>query len=122
MALLNIRSITAEFPDIGQDNVVKSAHVVCISETWLTQNQTSPCIPDHQVIARSGHITGNVKRGVMITVNSAIQMTNVTNFPFNNILIEATTATLTLPNNKQLQVTVVYRSPSVPMSVLFCYV
>ena len=54
----------------------------------------------------------------MIAAREAIQVSHVTTFPLSYILIEATTATLSLPNNKQLQVTVVYRSPSVPTSTL----
>ena len=102
-APLNTRSIIAELPDINQ------------TETWLTHNQrlNSPHFSDHQVIARSDHVTGNSIGGVMIAVQNTVQVSEVTNFPLNNILIEVTTATLTLLDHKQLQVTLVYQLPSI---------
>ena len=118
IALLNTRSVIAKLPDINQDSSLKSAHVVCFTETWLTHYHISLHLTDHQVITRSDRVTVNNKGGVMIAAREAIQVSHVTTFPLSYILIEATTATLSLPNNKQLQVTVVYRSPSVPTSTL----
>ena len=54
----------------------------------------------------------------MIAVSNAMHVSQVTNFPLSNILIEVTTAILTLPNFENLQVTLIYRSPSVPISIL----
>ena len=52
VALLNTRSIIAKLLDINQDSILKSSHIVCFTETWLTHNQNSPHFSDHQVIAR----------------------------------------------------------------------
>ena len=49
IALLNTRSVIAKLPDINQDSSLKSAHVVCFTETWLTHYQISPHLTDHQV-------------------------------------------------------------------------
>ena len=54
----------------------------------------------------------------MMSVHPSMQVSEVTNFPLNGVLIEATTAMLTLPNHSQLQITLVYRPPSVPTSTL----
>ena len=54
----------------------------------------------------------------MIAVSNAMHVSHVTNFPLSHILIEVTTAILTLPNFENLQVTLIYRSPSVPISIL----
>ena len=118
IALLNTRSVIAKLPDINQDIILKSAHVLCFTETWLTRDQNSQLFSDHQVIARSDRVTGNSKGGVIIAIHDAIQVSHVTNFPLRYILIEATTAILTLPNQKQFQLTLVYRSPSVPITTL----
>ena len=50
----------------------------------------------------------------MMSIRNVIQVHHVTKHSFSNILI----ATLTLPNNDKLQVTLLYRSPSVPTSSL----
>ena len=118
IALLNTRSIIAKLPDINQDSTLQSADIVCFTETWLTNCHNSPHFSDHQVIARSDRVTGNSMGGVMIAVSNAMHVSHVTNFPLNNILIEVTTAILTLPNFENLQVTLIYRSPSVPISIL----
>jgi len=52
----------------------------------------------------------------MISIHESIEVSDITDLPLNNVLIEATSVTLTLPNHSQLQVTLVYRSPSVPTS------
>ena len=116
IALLNTRSVVAKLPDIEQDINLTSAQIVCFTETWLIPEQDSPHLADHPAVVRSDRITGNTKGGVMMNIHKAIQVSYGTNF--NNILIETTTATLTLPTNAQLQVALVYRSPSVPTSTL----
>lgn len=118
IALLNVRSIVAKLPDIQQDSTLISTSVLCFTETWLTPQQDNPHIANHSSVVRSDRMSDNNKGGVMISMHQTIQISHVTKFPLNNILIEAFTATLILPNHKQLQVTVVYRSPSVPTSIL----
>ena len=51
-------------------------------------------------------------------MSQSIQPTFVSNFTPSGILIEAISTTLALPNHRHLQVTVVYRSPSVSVTVL----
>ena len=78
---------------------------------------TNTC--SYQTIVRSDRVTGNSKGGgVMIAVQNIMQVSQVSNFPFSNVLIEATTAILTMPNQQPLQIILVYRSPSVPTSTL----
>ena len=103
IALLNIRSVITKLPDINQDIILKF-------ETWLTHDQL---FSDQQVYARSDCVTGNSKGGVIIAIHDAIQVSHMTNFPWRYILVEATTAILTLPNQKHFQVTLVYQSPTV---------
>ena len=118
IALINIRSIIAKLPDIEQDSVLKSADVVCFTETWLTHDKNLQ-LPNCQTIVRSDRGTANSKGGgVMIAVQNIMQVSQVSNFPLSSILIEATTAILTMPNQQPLLVILVYRSPSVPTSTL----
>ena len=119
IALLNTRSILIKLPDINQDDSLKFSHVVCFTETWLKHDQHSPNLADHQVIARKDRdIINNTKGGVLIAAHTLIQAYHIANFSFNNIPIEATTAILTTPNHKQIEVTLIYRSPSVSISTL----
>ena len=108
------RSVVAKLPDIEEDSCLQCTHVICFTETWLTPDQASPQLADHPVVVRSDCAKG----GVMMSIHNVIQVHHVTKHSFSNILIEATTATLTLPNNDKLQVTLLYRSPSVPTSSL----
>ncbi len=117
VVLLNVRSISSKLPDIVQDATLISADVACITETWLRQSQTSPDIPNHQVIARSDRVHDNSHGGVIITIKNTVTATNVLNFQ-SSTLVEATTATLTLPGGEQVQITVIYRSPSATMTTL----
>ena len=41
IALLNVRSIVAKLPDINANNSLRSASVLCFSETWLNGSQPS---------------------------------------------------------------------------------
>ena len=115
---MNTRSTIAKLPDINQDSTLQSADIVCFTETWLTNCHNSPHFSDHQVIPRSDCVTGNSKGGVMIAVSNAMNVSHVTNFPLSNILIKVASAILTLPSFENLQVTLIYRSPSVPISIL----
>ena len=54
----------------------------------------------------------------MIAINNDTYVNCIMNFPLTDIKIKATTAALTLPNTEQLQVTVVYQSPTVTVSML----
>ena len=118
IALLNVRSIVPKAPDICQDTSLKSAAIVCFTETWLTEQQTSPTLFDGHTVLRGDRLSGANKGGVMLSVHQSIVPISVTNYTLSGILIEATLATLLLPNHKQLQVTVVYRSPRVSNNVL----
>ncbi len=88
-----------------------------VTETWLTHTQTSPNILNYQVVARSDRVHENHNGGVMITINNSVKASNVLNF-HSNTFIEATTVTLSLPSKKQVQITVIYRSPCVTMTAL----
>ena len=118
IALLNVRSIVPKVPDISQDKSMKSAAILCFTETWLTEQQASPTLHDDYAVLRCDRISGENRGGVMLSVHQSIIPTNVTNYTFSGIPIEALTTTLVLPNHKQLQVTVVYRSPSVSSNIL----
>ena len=52
----------------------------------------------------------------MMSIHKAVLVSHVIKHSFDNILVEAATATLTLPNNDKLQVILAYRSPNVPIN------
>ena len=118
IALLNTRSIVSKLPDIEQDSNLASASVACFTETWLKHDQNSPHLADHHAAIRSDRDCESGKGGVMISVHKTLQMSRSISLSFSHVLIEAATTILTLPGHEQLQVTVVYRSPSVPTNTL----
>ena len=118
VALLNVRSIVPKLPDIHEDECLQSAAILCFTETWLTEQQTSPTLVDCHTVIRCDRMSGENKGGVLISVHQSVQPITVTNYRPNGVLIEATSVTLLLPNNKHLQITLVYRSPSVSRSTL----
>ena len=59
IALLNIRSIIPKLPDIAQDSSLNLAQVLCFTETWLAQSQTSPHLADHQSVVRADRVSSN---------------------------------------------------------------
>ena len=118
VALLNTRSLVSKLPDIAQDACLTSAHVVCLTETWLQPGQTSPQLSDHPSVVRLDRETSNNRGGLLINVHKSIQVCTEATIALSNILIEAITTTLLLPNHELLQVTVVYRSPSALLKLL----
>ena len=103
--------------DIEKDETLKSAAVLCFTETWLTPHRTSPRVANNHIVMRCDRISGDNKGGVLISVHQSMPASETT-CRVSGIHIEAVSATLILPNQALLQVTVVYRSPSVPMNVL----
>ena len=116
IALLNVRSITAKLPDIACDGNLKYASILCFCETWLTPSQPSPVVQNNQIAIRCDRASGDNKGGVMISVPQYIQPTNTYRYASNGI--EALSTTLLLSNNTQIQVTLLYRSPSIPLQTL----
>ncbi len=115
IALLNIRSIVPKIPDIERDSSLESATILCFTETWLTRRQMSPVFFDHHTVVRSDRVSGENKGGVMISMPQTMLISDVTDLSFigPGILFEAISATLLLPSGEHLQVTLVYRSPSI---------
>ena len=117
IALLNVRSLV---PDIKCDHSLTSASILCFTETWLTpQLSSSVILGNHQAI-RSDRTSGDSKGGVLISIPANMQASNETEFSPSGVLIEALSTTLLLPNGCSIQLTVVYRSPSVSTDNLLC--
>ena len=94
VALLNTRSVVAKLHDITQDSILKLAQVICLTETWLSPDQTSPHLTHHHSVVRSDRINGNHKGGVMISAHESIQVSQMTTFSLQNVFIEAVSAIL----------------------------
>ena len=116
IALLNVRSILAKLPDIRADNSLRSASILCFCETWLNVSQPSPVLLDNQIDIRCDRVSCENKGGVLICVPSHMNLSNVQRFVTS--AIEAVSATIQLPNVGNMQIAVVYRSPSVPRATL----
>ena len=116
IALLNVRSIVAKLPDIAEDNSLRSASILCFCETWLTASQPSPVLQGNSIAIRCDRASGDNKGGVMISVPQDMQPSGTCTFTSNGI--EAVCTTLLLPNASQIQIVLLYRSPSVPMEAL----
>ena len=116
IALLNVRSILAKLPDIRADHSLRSASILCFCETWLSASQPSPVLLDDQIDIRCDRVTCENKGGVLLCVPSHMNPSNVHRFATSGI--EAVSATIQLPNVSNMQIAVVYRSPSVPRATL----
>ena len=71
---------------------------------------------DNQIDIRCDRVTCENKGGVLLCVPSHMNPSNVQRFTSNGI--EAVSATIQLPNASNMQIAVVYRSPSVPRATL----
>ena len=116
IALLNVRSILAKLPDIGADNSLSSASILCFCETWLNTSQPSPVLVDNQIDIRCDRVTCENKGGVLICVPSQMNPSNTQRFATKGI--EAVSTSIDIPNAGNMQIVVVYRSPSVPQATL----
>ena len=116
IALLNVRSILAKLPDIRADNNLRCASILCFCETWLNASQPSPALLDDQVDIRCDRVTCEKKGGVLLSVPSQMNPSNVQRFATS--AIEAVSATIQLPNVGTMQIAVVYRSPSLSRATL----
>ena len=116
IALLNVRSIVPKLPDIRADSNLRCVDILCFCETWLNAAQPTPLLLDNQSDIRCDRITNENKGGVLICVPSQLKPTNVCRFATTGI--EAVSSTIELPNSDNLQIAVVYRSPSVPIATL----
>ena len=73
---------------------------------------TFPYSANNQITIRCDRASGDNKGGVMISLPQYIQPTNTYRYPSNGI--EAL-STILLTNNTQIQITLLYRSPSIPL-------
>ena len=107
ISLLNVRSVLAKLADIEQDVCLRAASVLCFCETWLL---------DTQVVVRCDRQSGDNKGGSMICTSRNIQPCDT--YSLTSTGIEQTCSTLTLPNATQMQLFVLYRSPTVSSQAL----
>ena len=110
IALLNVRSIGAKLADIQADIKLLSADVLCFCETWLSQAQPSPVIKADHVSLRCDRAQNDHKGGTMLSLPSSMQPCRTATFASNGIESVVTSVQV---QSQQLQVAVIYRSPSV---------
>ena len=116
IALLNVRSILHQVPDITADKILSSANILCFCETWLNGSQCSPVLRPNQIHIRCDRLTCENKGGVMMYVPSQMQLSDIHRFARSGI--EAVSCMLLLPNQTPMQIALVYRSPSVSRTTL----
>ena len=110
-----MRSIATKLPDIVKDDGLKCTSILCFCETWLTPSEPSPIVQDNQIAIRCDRASGDNKGGVMISIPEDMQPTHTRRYASNGI--EAVSTTL-LPDNTQIQVALLYRSPNIPLQAL----
>ena len=112
IALLNVRSIVAKLPDVEADHDLRSANVLCFCETWLSSVQPSPVVNKEHVVLRCDRLLNDHKGGAMISVHNIIQVSGTVTFVSTGI---ECVVTMLCVSGKRLQVSVLYRSPTVPL-------
>ena len=90
--------------------------ILCFCETWLNAAQPTPLLLDDQIDVRCDRMTNENRGGVLICVPSQFNSSNAHRSA--NTGIEAVSATIQLPNSENLQIAVVYRSPSVSQAMI----
>ena len=120
IALLNVRSILPKLPDIDCDSSLKSADILCFTETWLAPHIDCPAIiPGHQIIrVDREHLNS---KGVVVSAPHSMVTAEVHQLTIDHILIEALGVALLLLNGKLIHIVLVYRSPRVPISELMSF-
>ena len=121
IAMLNVRSVLPKLPDIDCDSSLKSADILCFTETWLAPHIDCPAIVSGHQIIRVDREHLNNKGGVLISAPHSMVTAEVHQLTIENILIEALGVTLLLPNGKLIHIVLVYRSPRVPISELMSF-
>ena len=91
--------------------LLSGASIQCFCETWLNASQVSPILQLNQIDIRCDRVTCENKSGVMICVPSQMHPSDIQRFSVNGI--ETVYCMLVLPNLTRIQITLVYRSPSV---------
>ena len=89
------------------------ASLLCFCETWLSPTQQIPSIHDSHVSLRCDRITPNNKGGVLISADQNLNPHETVTFT--NTGVEGVITKLVLPNSQQLQLILLYRSPSIPV-------
>ena len=115
IALLNVRSIGAKLADIEADLEFQGADVLCFCETWLSPAQPPPVIKADHVILRCDRAQNEHKGGSMIVVPNRMKPLRTVTFVSSGIKSIVTTVQI---HEQQLQVAVVYRSPSTSIQLL----
>ena len=116
IALLNVRSIVGKLPDIEADTNINNATILGFCETWLSPSQESIHIRDDHVVLRCDRNIDNNHGGVMLSVPQFMSPNNVININRNGI--EMLLTTLLLSDNRNVQLALLYRSPSVSVQQL----
>ena len=115
IALLNVRSIVAKLADIEADLELLSADVLGFCETWLSPSQPSPVIKADHVTLRCDRVHNDHKGGSMLVVPTNSKPFRTATFVSNGIESLVTTVHI---QEQQMQIAVIYRSPSIPMQLL----
>ena len=112
IALLNIRCLLNKLPDITNDVNMNCADVVCLCETWLSPTQQIPQLFDGHVNLRCdrSHANNN-KGGVLISVDHKLKPLGI--YQLSNNSVECLVATISCSESKNIQLVLVYRSPSI---------
>ena len=112
IALLNVRSIVAKLADIKADLELLSADVLGFCETWLSPAQPSPVVKTDHMTLRCDRVHNDHKGGSMLVV---LKPSRIATFVSNGIESLVTTVQI---QEQQMQIAVIYRSPSIPMQLL----
>ena len=118
LALLNVRSLNAKLPDIEYDDSLTCASILCFTETWLTPQMEIPYVRGNYQAARADRTSGDNKGGVLVSLSDNIRALDCNDASLDGIPMEILITVLRLPNGWCIQLTIIYRSPTVSTDVL----
>ena len=113
---MNVKSIIGKLPDIESDTNLTNASILCFCETWLVPTQELPLIREGHTVLRCDRTVENNHGGVLLSLPQHMSHRNVIRINLNGI--EVLVTTLLLSDSYNLQLVLLYRSPSVSLQCL----
>ena len=108
---MNVKSIIGKLPDIESETNLTNSSILCFCETWLVPTHKLPVIQKgHTVLIRDRTVENN-HGGVLLSLPQHMSHRNVIRINLNGIEVFVTT--LLFSDSYSLQLTLLYRSPSV---------
>ena len=108
---MNVKSIIGKLPDIESETNLTNSSILCFCETWLVPTHKLPLIRKGHTVLICDRTVENNHGGVLLSLPQHMSHRNIIRINSNGIEVFVTT--LLFSDSYSLQLTLLYRSPSV---------